>query len=92
MQSLLAGSNPAGDEFFWSLTRINRKTNSRFHKNFHNSINKSSQDSVAQLVERLTPDQKVACSSHVGVIFRRCSFYVVGLFEYANDLTVLTLI
>ena len=24
-------------------------------------------DSVAQLVARLTPDQKVACSSHVGV-------------------------
>ena len=27
------------------------------------------EDFVAQLVARLTPDQKVACSSHVGVNF-----------------------
>ena len=39
-------------------------------------------DSVAQLVERLTPDQKVACSSHVGVIFRR-SFPPLKFFSFA---------
>ncbi len=38
------------------------------------------EDSVAQLVERLTPDQKVACSSHVGVscfVTNQCKHFLL---------------
>lgn len=45
-----------------------------------------SSDSVAQLVERLTPDQKVACSSHVGVTF----FQMKPVASHTSECTVLS--
>jgi hypothetical protein len=44
---------------------LKEKKRSALHRYY--LYNTYARDSVAQLVARLTPDQKVACSSHVGV-------------------------